>query len=210
MGNPGTKTVTVRMTAPSGEVASMSYAVSVVDTQNPVPRVQATGGVAIAEGWRVNVEQTVTLNCASSTDDDTVASCAWSVDGADVDTNASVSFTWSDVGTYALVLTVTDASGNSAQTNVSLRVVDPSIPEIGPSGGTAFPETADEGDTLSLTVDVSDAYDIPANLRVHWDLQPTTDSDGNGDPRDDPDFMGLQPQDCAEHRRQARHRGDGV
>jgi len=191
---PGTKTVTVRMTAPSGEVASASYTVSVVDTQNPVPRVQATGGVAIAEGWRVNVEQTVTLNCASSTDDDVVASCAWSVDGAEAETNASVSFTWSDVGTYAVVLTVTDASGNSAQTNVSLRVVDPSIPEIGPSGGIAFPEIADEGDTLSLTVDVSDAYDDPANLRVHWDLQPTTDSDGNGDPRDDPDFMGLSPK----------------
>ena len=191
---PGTKTVTVRMTAPSEEVASTSYTVSVVDTQNPVPRVQATGGVAIAEGWRVNVEQTVTLNCASSTDDDAVASCAWSVDGAEAGTNASVSFSWSDVGTYAVVLTVTDASGNSAQTNVSLRVVDPSIPEIGPSGGIAFPETADEGDTLSLTVDVSDAYDDPANLRVHWDLQPTTDSDGNGDPRDDPDFMGLNPK----------------
>jgi|GEM_PF-213988 len=191
---PGTKTVTVRMTAPSEEVASTSYTVSVVDTQNPVPRVQATGGVAIAEGWRVNVEQTVTLNCASSTDDDAVASCAWSVDGAEAGTNASVSFSLSDVGTYAVVLTVTDASGNSAQTNVSLRVVDPSIPEIGPSGGIAFPETADEGDTLSLTVDVSDAYDDPANLRVHWDLQPTTDSDGNGDPRDDPDFMGLNPK----------------
>jgi len=191
---PGTKTVTVRMTAPSEEVASTSYTVSVVDTQNPVPRVQATGGVAIAEGWRVNVEQTVTLNCASSTDDDAVASCAWSMDGAEAGTNASVSFSLSDVGTYAVVLTVTDASGNSAQTNVSLRVVDPSIPEIGPSGGIAFPETADEGDTLSLTVDVSDAYDDPANLRVHWDLQPTTDSDGNGDPRDDPDFMGLNPK----------------
>jgi len=142
----------------------------------------------------VNVEQTVTLNCASSTDDDAVASCAWSVDGADAGTNTSVAFSWSDIGTYAVALTVTDASGNSAQTNVSLRVVDPSIPVIGPSGGLAFPETADEGDTLSLTVDVSDAYDDPANLRVHWDLQPTIDSDGNGDPRDDPDFIGLNPK----------------
>ncbi|MDA0925512.1 MAG: PKD domain-containing protein [archaeon] len=191
---PGTKTVTVRMTAPSGEVAFLSYTVNVIDSQNPVPRVQATGGVAIAEGWRVNVEQTVTLNCASSTDDDTVTSCAWSVDGADAGTNTSVAFSWSDIGTYSVALTVTDASGNSAQTNVSLRVVDPSIPVIGPSGGLAFPETADEGDTLSLTVDVSDAYDDPANLRVHWDLQPTIDSDGNGAPRDDADFMGLNPK----------------
>ncbi len=191
---PGTKTVTVRMTAPSEELASTSYTVNVIDSQNPVPRVQATGGVAIAEGWRVNVEQTVTLNCASSTDDDTVTSCAWSVDGADAGTNTSVAFSWSDIGTYAVALTVTDASGNSAQTNVSLRVVDPSIPVIGPSGGLAFPETADEGDTLSLTVDVSDAYDDPVNLRVHWDLQPTIDSDGNGDPRDDADFMGLNPK----------------
>ena len=190
---PGTKTITVRMTAPSGETAFASYTVDVVDTENPVPRVQATGAIAIAEGWRVNVGQQVTLSCASSTDDDAVASCAWAVNGEETGTNTSIALSWDETGTYTASLTVVDASQNSATANVSLRVVDPSVPQIGPAEGLAFPETADQGDTLSLTVDVSDAYDQPTALRVHWDLQPTKDTDGNGDPRDDPDRTGLNP-----------------
>ncbi len=191
---PGTKTVTVRMTAPSGESASTSYTVDVVDTQDPVPRVQATGAVVIAEGWRVNVGQTVTLNCASSTDDHTVASCAWTVDGAEAGSNTTVSLSWEETGTAAVSLTVTDASQNSATSNASIRIVDPSVPEIGPAEGASFPETLDQGDSVSFLVEVADAYDDPALLRVHWDLQPTKDTDGNGDPRDDADRMGLAPK----------------
>ncbi|HII28016.1 MAG TPA: hypothetical protein HA353_06335 [Candidatus Poseidonia sp.] len=41
---------------------------------------------------------------------------------------------------------------------------------------------------------VSDLYDSPAALRVHWDLQPNRDTDGNGNAKDDPDKMGLNPQ----------------
>ena len=40
---------------------------------------------------------------------------------------------------------------------------------------------------------MDDDYDDLAALRVHWDLQPSKDTDGNGDGRDDPDLVGLNP-----------------
>ena len=36
-------------------------------------------------------------------------------------------------------------------------------------------------------VAVSDTYDASSALRVHWDLQPAKDTDGNGNAKDDPD-----------------------
>ncbi len=191
---PGLKTVTVRMTAPSGEVALATHIVSVVDTQEPVARIQASNAVPVSGGWRVNVGQTVNLDCTTSSDDDAVAACAWVVDGEAAGNNASLALTWSDLGLHEVVLTVTDMSGNTANSTISLRSVDPSRPQVVPAGDADFPETAEQGDSLTFTVEVSDAYDGATSLRVHWDLQPTVDSDGNGDPRDDPDVMGLSPK----------------
>ena len=53
---PGEKTVTVTMTAPSGQQATTTYAVSVNDVLPPLPRIQADG-VPVAGGWRVNVNR---------------------------------------------------------------------------------------------------------------------------------------------------------
>ena len=56
-----------------------------------------------------------------------------------------------------------------------------------------FPTKATEGDELTFEVAVDDDYDGLVALRVHWDLQPSKDTDGNGDARDDPDLVGLNP-----------------
>ena len=71
---PGEKTITVAMTAPSGQQASTTYTVTVNDVVPPVPRIQ-TNGVPVADGWRVNVNNAIVLNCASNSDDHAVASC---------------------------------------------------------------------------------------------------------------------------------------
>lgn len=189
----GTKTVHARMTAPSGEIAVATYQVTVVDTQAPVARLQTNDAIPVAGGWRANVGQAITLDCSSSTDDDAIATCAWIVDGEALGTNTSITRSWADTGTHAIQLIVTDFSGNSASTNTTLRVVDPSVPSIAPTEGVSFPTSATVGDKLSFSVVVVDEYDDPAALRVHWDLRPTVDTDGNGDPRDDPDKVGLNP-----------------
>ena len=188
----GVKTITVQMTAPSGEVASTTHQLTVVDTEDPVAKIQ-TNAVPVSGGWRVDVNTPVTLNCASSSDDDAVAGCSWVVDGEEAGTNTTLSFTWDEVGEHTVVLTVTDPSGNTGTSSATIRSIDPSIPSVSPVNGTTFPTTATQGDRLSFTVVVNDNYDTASSLRVHWDLQPTIDTDGNGDPKDDPDRTGLSP-----------------
>ena len=189
----GTKTVHARMTAPSGETAVATHQVTVVDTEPPVARLQTNDAVPVAGGWRADVGQAITLACLSSNDDDAIATCAWIVDGEALGTNTSITKTWPDTGTHAIQLIVTDFSGNSASTNTTLRIVDPSVPSVAPTEGVSFPTSATVGDKLSFSVVVVDEYDAPTELRVHWDMQPTVDTDGNGDPRDDPDRVGLNP-----------------
>jgi len=189
----GTKTVHARMTAPSGETAVATHQVAVVDTEPPVARLQTNDAVPVAGGWRANVGQAISLDCLSSNDDDAIATCAWIVDGEALGTNTTITKTWPETGVHAIQLIVTDFSGNSASTNTTLRVVDPSVPSVAPTEGVSFPTSATVGDKLSFSVVVVDEYDAPASLRVHWDLQPTVDTDGNSDPRDDPDRVGLNP-----------------
>ena len=189
---PGEKTITVAMTAPSGQQASTTYTVTVNDVVPPVPRIQ-TDGVPVANGWRVNVNNAIVLNCASSSDDHAVASCDWTVDGQTTSNASTLTLNPDAVRTYEVELKVNDASGNSANTSSIIASVDPSVPYFEEGYLDLFPTKATEGDELTFEVAVDDDYDDLAALRVHWDLQPSKDTDGNGDGRDDPDLVGLNP-----------------
>ena len=191
-GLPGEKTVTVTMTAPSGQQASTTYTVTVNDVVPPVPRIQ-TDGVPVAGGWRVNVNNAIVLNCAASTDDHAVASCDWTVDGQTTSNASTLTLSPETVRTYEVGLTVKDASGNVANTTAVITSVDPTVPYFEEGFLDLLPTKATEGDELTLEVAVNDSFDGPNPLRVHWDLQPNKDTDGNGDARDDPDRVGLSP-----------------
>ena len=161
------------------------------DVVPPVPRIQ-TNGVPVAGGWRVNVNGAIVLNCASSSDDHAVDSCAWTVDGQTTN-DSTLTLAPDTVRTYQVELTVKDASGNSANTSAIIASVDPSVPYFEEGYLDLFPTNVAEGDELTFEVAVDDDYDGLAALRVHWDLQPSKDTDGNGDARDDPDLVGLNP-----------------
>ena len=192
--SPGQKTVTVTMTATSGEVVSATHTVTVEDTVAPTARIQATsGGTPVSDGWRAGVGQTMILNCASSTDDDQLASCEWFVDGVTSNQNTSLTLTRATVTTHEIKLVVSDPSGNEANTTATVRFVDATLPRFNTSLLADFPSSLAAGDAATFLVEVSDDYDSAVDLRVHWDLEPTDDSDGNGDTRDDPDRVGLNP-----------------
>ena len=190
---PGEKTITVTMTAPSGQQASTTYTVSVDDAVPPTPRIQSVDGVPVAGGWRVNVNNAIVLNCAASTDDHTVASCDWTVDGQTTSNASTLTLSPETVRTYEVDLTVRDASGNVANTTAVITSVDPTVPYFEKGFLDLLPTKATEGDELTFEVAVNDSFDGPNPLRVHWDLQPNKDTDGNGDARDDPDRVGLTP-----------------
>ena len=192
---PGTKTVSVNMVAPSGEEASTTYTVTVVDTVAPTAGLQASGVnvTLVADGWRVNVNNPIELSCSPSSDDHQVARCDWVVDGVATENASEVAFMPDSVRTYEVELTVTDASGNTGNTTAQVRSVDPTLPRFEPSLLADFPLSATAGDEVEFVVAVSDTYDASSALRVHWDLQPAKDTDGNGNAKDDPDRVGLNP-----------------
>ena len=192
---PGTKTVSVNMVAPSGEEASTTYTVTVVDTVAPTAGLQASGVnvTLVADGWRVNVNNPIELSCSPSSDDHQVARCDWVVDGVATENASEVAFMPDSVRTYEVELTVTDASGNTGNTTAQVRSVDPTLPRFEPSLLAEFPLSTTAGDGVEFVVAVSDTYDPSSALRVHWDLQPAKDTDGNGNAKDDPDRVGLNP-----------------
>ena len=192
--SPGQKAVTATMTAPSGEVVSTTYTVTVEDTVAPTARIQATsGGTPVSDGWKADVGQPMVLTCASSTDDDQLESCEWLVDGVTSNQNTSLTLTSATVRTQEVTLIVSDPSGNEANTTATIRFVDATLPRFNTSLLADFPENVASGESASFLVQVSDEYDSGVDLRIHWDLEPTVDSDGNGDTRDDPDRVGLNP-----------------
>ena len=190
---PGTKTVTLTMTAPSGQSASSTYAVMVEDTVPPVARIQ-TNGTPVSNGWRVDVNDVVELTCASSTDDHLVSSCDWTVDGNSYGNTTTVQLPTDAIRSYTVVLKVTDQSGNVGNVTGIINSVDPTMPTFDASTVANFPVEVTQGEAVRLEVAVSDLYDSPAALRVHWDLQPNRDTDGNGNAKDDPDRIGLNPE----------------
>ena len=192
--SPGQKAVTATMTASSGEVVSTTYTVTVEDTVAPTARIQASsGGTPVSDGWRADVGQTMVLTCASCTDDDQLESCEWLVDGVTSNQNTSLTLTSATVRTQEVTLIVSDPSGNEANTTATIRFVDATLPRFNTSLLADFPDNVASGDSASFLVQVSDEYDSGVDLRIHWDLEPTVDSDGNGDTRDDPDRVGLNP-----------------
>ena len=192
--SPGQKAVTATMTAPSGEVVSTTYTVTVEDTVAPTARIQASsGGTPVSDGWKADVGQPMVLTCASSTDDDQLESCEWLVDGVTSNQNTSLTLTSATVRTQEVTLIVSDPSGNEANTTATIRFVDATLPRFNTSLLADFPGNVASGDSASFLVQVSDEYDSGVDLRIHWDLEPTVDSDGNGDTRDDPDRVGLNP-----------------
>ena len=169
-----------------------TYAVTVQDVTPPVARIQSTA-TSIADGWRIDVNNAIQLSCTASTDDHQTDSCDWTIDG-EVTTNvSSLTFTPDEIRMYEVSLTVKDASGNVGTLSAVINSVDPTIPRFDASLLPNFPTTATEGEAISFEVVVFDDYDDNATLRVHWDLQPGKDTDGNGVLKDDPDRVGLNP-----------------
>ncbi len=192
---PGTKTVTVKMTAPSGDEATATYTVSVQDTVSPIAGVGASGTNVslISDGWRVNINNPIEMSCSSSTDDHQVARCDWTVDGQTTENTSVFSFTPNELRDYNVLLTVSDVSGNTGNATAVVKSVDPTIPSFDIPLLAAFPTTSTAGESLDFEVAVSDDFDPDSALRVHWDLQPSKDTDGNGNTKDDPDRIGLKP-----------------
>ena len=186
---PGDRTVTLTVTSPIGDVVSTSSVISVTDVVNPVARI---GGNAqpISGGWKLVTNQSIVLNCDGSTDDDQVNSCSWNLDGTPFGQNNSITLSWNDIGLHTVTLTVADPSGNTNSISTLITVTDTTLPVLEQATLNLLPSSGLVDDAITCSVSAKDSYDPSALLRYHWDINPSVDTDGNGNARDDADLNG--------------------
>jgi hypothetical protein len=188
---PGVKTVTLTATSQTGEIAQTNHSITVIDVVDPVARITGSG-LPVSNGWRVNIGESISFNCDSSTDDYTELTCAWTYDGSPYGQNNSILLSWNDIGSHSIGLTVSDGAGNTNSVMTSVIVLDTTLPVLDSSSLEGFASAGTVGEKLTFTVSATDSYDDITDLRYHWDLQPSRDTDNNGDPRDDADLVGYK------------------
>ena len=191
--SPGERNVTLTVLG-QNSFDRQQQTITVDDINNPVPRITGTtasssSATPVSGGWRIAYANTLVLTCNSSSDDDLISACSWSLDGAPYNQQTTVSFNWSTIGEHVIGLTVFDQSGNSASTQVDVRVVDSSIPMIDDFNPQ---KSLKEGQIYTYSINANDVYDSASNLRYHWDIDPSKDTDQNGNPTDDPDYIGSK------------------
>ena len=188
---PGVKTVTLTATSQTGEIAQTNHSITVIDVVDPVARITGSG-LPVSNGWRVNIGESISFNCDSSTDDYTELTCAWTYDGSPYGQNNSILLSWNDIGSHSIGLTVSDGAGNTNSVMTSVIVLDTTLPVLDSSSLEGFASAGTVGEKLTFTVSATDSYDDITDLRYHWDLQPSRDTDNNGNPRDDADLVGYK------------------
>ena len=192
---PGSYTVTVHVRDVDGRTAMAQHQVSVTDVVAPTAQISSLGAEQpVDDGYRLDPEAVLRLSCAPSTDDHRVDVCAWAIDGAPAGQNTTMVASWSDAGEHTVRLTVSDPSGNTDVLERRVVVVDRTAPRLSATSVSALPVSVTEGATTVVRVSVDDPVDAAETLRVHWDLNPLSDSDGNGVPDDDADFLGEEAQ----------------
>lgn len=193
--SPGERNVTLTVLG-QNSFDRQQQTIIVDDIIDPVPRITGTtasssSATPVSGGWRIAYANTLVLTCNSSSDDDSISACSWSLDGAPYNQQTTVSFNWSTIGEHVVGLTVFDQSGNSASTQVDVRVVDGSIPMIDDTNFNPQ-KSLEEGQIYTYSINANDVYDSASNLRYHWDIDPSKDTDQNGNPTDDPDYIGSK------------------
>ena len=192
---PGTYTVTVHVRDVDGRTAMAQHQVSVSDVVAPTAKISSLGAEQpVDDGYRLDPEAVLRLSCAPSTDDHRVDVCAWAIDGAPNGQNTTMVASWADSGEHTVRLTVTDPSGNTDVLERRVVVVDRTAPRLSATSVSALPASVNEGVSTVVRVSVDDPVDAADTLRVHWDINPLSDSDGNGVPDDDADLLGEEVQ----------------
>lgn len=194
-GQPGTYTVTLHVRDVDGRTAMVQHEVSVTDVVSPTAAVSSLGDEQpVEDGYRLDPDAVLRLSCTASSDDHRIDVCAWAIDGAPAGQNDTVVASWADSGEHTVRLTVSDPSGNTDVIERRVVVVDRTLPRLAATSVAALPATVDAGASDVVRVTVDDPVDAIETLRVHWDLNPLSDTDGNGVPDDDADLLGEEVQ----------------
>ena len=187
--SPGTKTVNLTASSPTGASMTTSHIVEVEDLEIPVAVITGNGIRGLNGEWRLLRTADLQLSAVSSFDDDMISSNSWSIDGEPFSSATQITVSWSEIGSHLIKLTVTDGSGNIGFVNTTVIVYDSTIPILETSALDELNEVH-KGDTITLKGTAVDMWDDSADLRYEWDLNPGIDDDDDGDARNDADMVG--------------------
>ncbi|WP_353955672.1 putative Ig domain-containing protein [uncultured Sphingobium sp.] len=153
-GNPGSQTVTVRVTDTGGLIVERSFAIQV---SNPAPIFAPIADRSVSTGGTV----AITLSAIDSNHGaaQLVYSLVSGPTGASVTSDGQFSWTAAGLGAQPVVVRVTDPLGASAETGFNIEVtnVAPVLADVGPVA-------VNEGSVLSLQLVASDTEDAAADL----------------------------------------------
>ena len=187
---PGLKTVNLTAQSQSGETATVSHQVEVLDIEDPIAVITGAGGVIDLNGDRRLLRLSdLVLQASNSYDDHAISSASWSVDGEFKSSASQYTVSWSEIGTYVVTLTVSDPSGNTGSMNTTIVVYDSTEPILVTSDITDITEV-EQGEEIELKAKAADEWDSQEDLRFTWDLDLTRDTNNDGDPTNDADYTG--------------------
>lgn len=190
---PGTKVVTLTAFSVDGRSTSVGTNISVQDNEAP-NAIIASSAVWVNTAFNQLWGQSAIYSCLESSDNIGVSACEWNLDGEQLDENESFTLSWTSIGTHTLQLIVYDEAMNQDNASITIHVIDTTTPTISNASLDALPTKATLGQAQRFQTEVFDEYDDLGRLRVHWDVNPSFDADSNGNPRDDADYLGFNPQ----------------
>jgi len=186
---PGTYNVSVELISAVQSTSYGTHTVEVFDVIDPIAKITGTGTQLLDGRWKVEPNSNIYFSSITSSDDDEIATRAWSLDGTPYDGGESVTLQWTEPGSHNLILTITDNSGNADSVNVTIFVDDETKPVIDEQSIDSV-KSALVGDAVTFSASAIDAFDDSSQLVYTWDVHPSIDADGDGDKRNDADLTG--------------------
>jgi len=130
----GSTEVVLTVTDTFGGLSTANVTI-MADGTNPTPAVDVTVKTGVSDDGEayndtnVNEDQNVVVfNASGSTDDSGIVSFEWDFGDETTDTGDVVSHVFADPGSFDVVLTVTDAAGNTASSTTTIAVHDIEAP----------------------------------------------------------------------------------
>ncbi|MAT48328.1 MAG: hypothetical protein CMA27_00680 [Euryarchaeota archaeon] len=177
--SPGEYSVMLEIIRIDGETKSKSISITVIDNINPILKV--TG---ITEGAFIEQNSILTLTC-DCFDNHEIETIDWFLD-SNLDLNIDgddfvFEVTTTELGSHNLTVRIKDMSGNIVSSSIVFTIVDATSPEL---ISVTWPEdNLVQNTPLKFGIKANDPED--SNLIYRWDIDLSTDSDNDGNKRND-------------------------
>ncbi len=160
---PGTYTAILRVTDDEGATNTDSTVITVIPNQPPI----ADAG----QDMTVLVNELVTFNASNSTDPDgVITNYLWNFGDGTTSNGVTVTHSYSNPGTFTVILNVTDDDGVTTTDQIIVTVLAEPVAVINTNTTKGY-------SPLSVLFNASDSYDIDGNIiSYHWDFNDSTTS----------------------------------